>query len=127
MTVFENLEISIQVNEQNLQEYEDITGEQAPREISRYVEARSGAPFVVKITVPSEFEVTADGLLFQVLVDGFSIQETLYMPKPERKSQSYDKIVRGKEYEEDGLWKLRPLSFSEIKEGESSSYCVTGC
>jgi hypothetical protein len=74
------VEIVITVNGTALRELEDPYGTDDERIVSCYIEVVSGQVFEVFINILPEFEYKGDGISFEVLADGESIESPVIEP-----------------------------------------------
>lgn len=94
MAKLNDLAVSIIVDGNALPEYDDENEKaQDSTKIAKYVEATSGARFLVQIMVSKSFRLTSDATLFKIYLDGKFVEKFV--------------MTRGKfkqEVKEDGEW-----------------------
>ncbi len=133
MAVLKGIEITIHVDGQALQEYDDIyedddqdstdqrDHDRMPYLMTKYIEATSGARFAIKVVVPKSAKALLGALSFALSLDGFPIEShdmfmPMKLPKLERGVWSRSKDGSTKKTMT-GIVK-RPFMFSDIKRCE---------
>lgn len=93
MAVLKGIGITVQVNGQALQEYDDTFEDDdensrdqrdhdgMPHRMTKYVEATSSARFAINVVVPKSVKAISDALSFSLLLDGFPVaDDDMFMP-----------------------------------------------
>lgn len=116
LTGVDGLEISLRVNERDLQEYEDNSDEPLiPSKASTYVEATSGAEFVIrfrsKFPVPKSPAI-ADLIACQVYLDGKNVIGRIVdiNTTPRDSKVSFEGVTENRQ----GRYYLRKFQFAEL-------------
>ncbi|KAG8531714.1 uncharacterized protein KY384_003346 [Bacidia gigantensis] len=116
MAILNEIEVSIQVNGVDLQEYEDPHGSITKHnEISRYVGSISGALFTIKHGVSKTFDMTTNCLSFEFLLDG-DMRRNITLTKEQfdnYKSDSYSSIIGIPIHDKNGS-RLQHFEFGKI-------------
>ena len=111
MAILQKLEVAILVKGEQLEEYPDEEDKaNDPAEITRYVEAVSGASFVIRVGLLPTFRLTSDILKFSVFLGGRYAERILHVA--ESAIQLYD--IKGSSRQYGKQWGRRPFKFSEI-------------
>jgi hypothetical protein len=134
MAVFDfipGLKVSIQVDDEDLDEYEDEAGEdeeaelseveeyQASRTVQRYIEATSGEEFVVYMALDKPFESDSPGIGFVVFVNGVQVNHTDFEREDWASESLCDHTVSGDVSGSLGKQVVRPFKFSKIGKSQS--------
>ena len=86
--------------------------------ISKYVEATSGAEFAIKVVVPETFEMPSDALRFKIELDQDFVEGGLCRAaKKKAQRGNWKGIFSGPRRKGKNGWELRPFLFSEIVMG----------
>ena len=148
MAVIKGIEVTIQVDGQALQEYDDIDGESPgsltqgssisesededqesatftiPMLTSNYVEAVSGARFTINRVIPESFKKVSDAVSFRVYRDGVFVQKNIMgMRFSQLRDESWSGLIDGSRQETKSGTLLRPFTFDEIKCKSKSLIC----
>ena len=131
MAIIKGIQVTVQVNGLDLTEYidedepQDSTMQQAEESVSsRYVEATSGAPFIIKMTVPKAFKMDSDCLRFRLEVDGVHIRSRLCSKSSRAKREAdWAGYLKGAKSVENGVQFEHPLLFRDIKIGKHLEGC----
>lgn len=130
MAVLKGIEITIQVNGQALQEYDDIsedddqgsTGQRnhdsMPYLMTKYIEATTGARFAIDVVVPKSVKVFTDALKFALLLDGSPAKSNgilMSMRLKKIKNGIWSRCEDGPTKETRSGIVKRPFMFSDIK------------
>jgi hypothetical protein len=116
MTVLDNvpgLEVTVQVNGSSLQEYNDDDSEPAPKSVTKYIEAISGAQFRVQYEFKESFR-TKNGILTDIYIDGKDIAG--YVLKANQLHGAY--VMSGKKERGGNEYFQRPFTFSQLSIGK---------
>lgn len=115
MVKFKGIEMTVQVDGRNLQEYND--DDEVPQEnvVSRYVQAISEAEFAINIKVPSDYRFTSTSLNFRAYAEGKFIRARTC----KRNETAFKSSITGRLYQGEAGWKAQPLVFAEITPGRS--------
>lgn len=123
MAIFKNVEITVKTGEVTLKEYdddEDIDDNYRLDATTKYVEAISGVPFQIMVSIPKTFLFTSDGLEFETSMDGHDIHDS-FRTKEKNPTRDYCCTIKGCEGMVNNAWTVRPFLFSEIEICESST------
>lgn len=137
MAILKDIEVTIEVDGQPLQEYDEIDegdpenlssaiqdsedSDEAPNDgmphlMSKYIEATSGARFAIKFVVPKSFKTISETLFFECYLDGSVAEDWLEtMRKEELKHDIWRLVVKGSSRETRTGRVLRPFMFNKIK------------
>ena len=139
MAILKDIEVTIQVDGENIQEYDDFEGEDdrpngsqantscagetnaklkkgMPYTVTKYIEAISGARFTIKTRVSEVFGRFSKALLCRYYLDGIRADEALLSLNQERKKDAcWVRISKGTKESTNQGSTLRPFMFSEIK------------
>ncbi len=130
MAIIKGIDITIHVNGQALQEYDDsfVDGDQdsknqrewdgTPYLLTKYVEATSGARFAINAVVPKSAKTSADALKFALVLDGIPINDNnQFMPMrlPDLEDGFWSLLIDGITTETKTGTIVRPYMFSDIK------------
>lgn len=113
MVTFRDLHVTVRVDDEDLQEYEDRNEPYNSEVISKYIEAVTGAEFSINIKVPGDYSATSGALKFIVRAGGEYIRSLIH--RHERGAGEL--VVSGTKSERAGRWVHQPLVFSDIKPG----------
>lgn len=121
MAILEGIEVTIEVDGQPLQEYDEIDegghpNDSLPLLMSKYVEATSGARFAIRAVVPKSFKALSDALSFKYYLDGSHVEDELMTMRPsELKRNIWEEVTEGSSKESKTGCVLRPFIFNEIQ------------
>ena len=117
MAILDDIEVTIQVNGQDLREYFDQDGDPSTDvSVSKYIEAVSGARFEVVIMVPKSHKFLSDALTFRVFLDGSLVGKSGInkIKVLKDKSNFYKKSIKGVSKPVGSGWEMRSFQFTEI-------------
>ena len=115
MVVIHDIEVTVQVDGQNLQEYDDDEDEVAtPNEIAKYIQAISNAKFAISIKLLDGFKFASDALVFKVYVDGVLVIE----PILKKGDRNRTWLVRGRKEKDGHRTYIRPFYFADLPSRE---------
>ena len=122
MAILKKYSVEILVDDQPLQEYTD-DGEREDEnsdKVVKYIQASSSATFAIKTSVNNMSREIADGVVYQLYLDGkYADGVTLYIKNAWRNLWQSVAIIRGvRGVGSEGDWQLRPFLFSQIKTGQ---------
>ena len=125
MAILKEIEASVIIDGNALTEYddEDTLDESSEHtsEVSKYIEAVSGAEFSIGLTVPKSYNFRGDALSFKTSLDGVYVESTFCREaKLKNLREDWHKTVAGSEVKNGTQWYLRPFKFGDIKIGETS-------
>lgn len=132
MAILKGIEASVVIDGKALTEYddEDTLGESSDHtsEVSKYIEAVSGAKFSISITVPKSYNFVKDAITFRLSLDGVWVW-TLLCRKARLKNMREDwhESIAGSKEKCGDEWHLRPFKFEDIKIGETSLRILVSC
>ena len=116
MAILGKITVQILVNGQALQEYADHELiEENSNVAEKHVEATTGAPFAIKLSVADPSQIDSDALSFIIHLDGKLIQSTLLRKaKFSEQFMLWEQIVHGVTTNGPSTAKMKPFLFSEI-------------
>ena len=122
MAVLDDIEVTVQVDEQDLKEYYDHDGEHADdASISKYIEAVSRAKFEVVASVSTSHKLTSDALGLEISIDGNLVARGLLRKHRflggKNMTTHVKRAIKGVSRFGDEGWELRPFTFTEINAG----------
>jgi hypothetical protein len=100
----EGIEVTVCVDGQALNEYNDdelevqpgaISAHQASKTVSKYVEAVTGKEFSIKTTVKSPYKMDCPCLSFLVKVDGSSVAQPLMLKRMYNRTVGWERVISG--------------------------------
>ena len=123
MAISEDLpgvEVAVTVGGNDLQEYRDDTIEEEDRTTTRYVEAKSGQEFAIRMKVKKRFGYAAgaDTLSFRITVDGDFIAHPL-IDRATTRMQDASRKAEGFQTPEG---RLRKCKFTSLETGQCSQW-----
>lgn len=129
MAVIKGINITIQVNGQDLKEYDDLDQENddeqpgqedsMPYLTSKYIEATSGARFDILTVVPKSVKKLSEGLDFEILLDGACVEGYVMRMRPSRLEHGVWKRCKNGSTKVNSTGRVTGhLVFSEIKFSE---------
>ena len=125
MAILKEIEASVIIDGKALTEYddEDTRDENSDptSEVSKYIEAVSGAEFSISTTVPKSYNFVGNAIAFQLRLDGVWVAgQLLRKAVLENMRKDWHMIIAGSEAKNGEGWYLRPFKFDDIKIGETS-------
>ena len=109
MAILENIKVTIDVDGQSLQEYDDANDvEQGQHATTKFVEAVSNAKFALSATLLDNFNYTSDAIELAFYLEGQSVAGTIIRNGNEH---SRGRSISGQAVFEDNEWKLRLFQF----------------
>ena len=113
MAVLDKIQVTVQVDGKNSQEYDDPDADSDlvnKSTISKYIEAISKAKFDVLITVPDSYKFVSEALIFWVALDGKKVQGAIFRKGRDRLTRRLAGVSRLG----DKGGQLRPFMFAEV-------------
>lgn len=118
MAVLDHIEVTVQVDGQDLQEYVDEDSDRSDVSVSKYIEAISGARFVIAATISTLHKFLSDALGMEVALDGTIVKKALFLERQRDKNLGHHRVFEGVVTFRDDQWKIRPFTFREVNTGE---------
>lgn len=112
------LNVEIIVDEEALQEYANDEGEQDARDVTRYVQASSGACFAVRYAIPAEL-FAQHGVRAVIEIDGVEVRKSPYGNSRLRRELGHTVTCDATAARVNGVDMGQKFRFAEIKPGES--------
>jgi hypothetical protein len=134
----EGIEVTICVDGQALQEYNDdeievqagaVGAYQASKTVSKYIEAATGKEFAIKVTVKSPYKMDCPTLGFPCGVDGMDVSNRCLRKTKYKPASGFETVVNGLRHNLGGLPKqcsIKHFQFAEIKTS-TSMFHRRGC
>lgn len=116
MVVIRDIEVTVQVDGQNLTEYDDDenAADSTSNSTTKYVQAISDARFAVFVKLLDSFKFASDALFFDICVDGVCVSRPLFM----RQTGKRHDLLQGREEKEGQQRYLRPFYFADLPSRE---------
>lgn len=139
MAIIKGINVTVQVNEQDLKEYDDLDEEHDAEQPgledsmlymnSKYIEATSGAHFSINTIVLNSTKGLAQGLNLEYIVDGVSVgHEFMILKQSELEDGIWSCCSEGpSRVTKAGEEVIRPYMFSEISICECVQLLRGGC
>ena len=132
MAILKGIEASIIIGGKALTEYDDEDtgdgGSDHTSEVSKYIEAVSGAEFSISITVPKSYKFKANALSFRLILDGVWVKSRFCREATLKNLRTdWHTTTAGSNVKNDEGWYLRPFRFDDIKIGETSFHILIFC
>jgi hypothetical protein len=137
MAVFDfikGIRVTVHVDGQALQEYDDDeievkpgdVGEyQASRTVSKYIEATGDKEFSIHVSIRSPYKMDCPALCFNTYVDGVYIPSPLSTKTRYQSKGSFDAKIEGVISGPHGRTILKPFKFSSIKTSGFLIFCLS--
>ena len=116
MVKSKDIEVTVQVDGRNLQEYNDDVEIPQDNVVTRYVQAVSGAEFTINIQTPAGHQSIQGALRFDMYAEGVYIGATYRSFN----QTAFESSIKNRESQGDAGWKAQPLVFAGIDPGKSS-------
>ena len=122
MAVLGDIEVTVQVDGQDLREFYDQDGNNTPdAALSKYIEAVSGARFQIVAIVSTSYRFVSSALGFEIFIDGDPVERGLIRREMilsrGNNSTHITRTFEGASRFGDSGWELRPFTFTEISRG----------
>jgi hypothetical protein len=114
---FPGLEVEIVVNKATCHEYsqhDDERNEDSPTSATKYIEAKDGANFLIRINLVPPFKYIRNNISAEVKVDGQIVQMPLWRPSDAPNPVT---SIEGIEGETARGWRIRKLVFANLLTG----------
>jgi hypothetical protein len=137
MAVFDfikGIEVTVRVDGQALQEYDDDeikvepgeVGEyQASRTVSKYIEAAGDKEFSIHMSIGSPYKMDCPALYFATFVDGVELPSPVCTKTRYQSGNSLDTKIEGVKSGPHGRTILKPFKFSSIKTSGFLIFCLS--
>lgn len=125
MAILKGLEASVIIDGKALTEYDDEDAlDESPdqtSEVSKFIEAVSGAEFSISITMPKSYNFVGNAISFELSLDGVRVwvcvcREARYKELRE----DWHVTIAGPQVKKGEEWYLRPFKFNDIKIGKTN-------
>ena len=119
MAIFGKITVQVLVNGQALPEYEDDDiKDESPNLVLKHIEATSGAPFGIKLSVAEPYNIDCDSLAFYIWLDGsFAESRLLIKDQFSNNNRFWEQTIDGVTKNGCNNAELKPFIFSEITRG----------
>lgn len=112
MAIRKRLEVTVEINDQKLHEYEDQhDAENDANSSSGYIESTSGAAFSVRFHILKNFEFEYNALEVHIDLDGVHAVTVIF---PKDKTDLHTFAFRGAPVDHAGWHGIRKFAFSEV-------------
>ena len=132
MAILKGIEASVIVDGKALAEYDDEdTLDESPdqtSEVSKYIEAVSGAEFSISITVPRSYNFVGNAIALEPSIDGVCVHNRLCREAILKNlREDWHMIIAGSRVKNGEKWYQRSFKFDDIKIGETCFHILILC
>ena len=125
MTILKGIEASVIIDGKALAEYddEDTRDDKSDptSEVTKYIEAVSGAEFSINVTMPKSYDFVGNALAFKFSLDGVRVWIWLCREaKLKDLREDWHVTIAGLQVKNGEEWYLRPFKFNDIKIGKTN-------
>ena len=115
MVILKELEVTVQVDGAPLHEYDDDSEEpEEPNTTTRYIEAKSGAEFILHFQVQETLNDLYAAIIFFVYIDSKYVAGRIV------KKDEFIRRMDGVSTASEGVWQIRKFNFSAVELSKSS-------
>ncbi|KAF2840592.1 hypothetical protein M501DRAFT_1009862 [Patellaria atrata CBS 101060] len=121
------LEISVVVDNDVVEEYDDEEAVRARKSVTKYIEAKSGAYFAVKVNMTNKLQISKKyAVIVNIRMDGQSVKSTFFKAAEYKNANGNSTLLNGVTVHEGSQCVFKKFCFSDVAIGDGDVRHLSG-